>query len=292
MKGEFADMLGLQEQISARFADLSPQEQLAATYVVDHPTAPALMSLRKLSSAAGVSQYSVIRFFRKFGIESYETLRRLAREGIVTDPLSAIEKTRDAIATGAEGKSGRAGSMLGAQLNQVLNAIRAPDAAELDRLAAIFMRAKVNYIIGFKTSQALAQHFHYCGQHAHKNLLLVSGTSGYSIDQIAGIGSDDVAFALSFKPYARMTVRLCQYAKSRGARVVAMTDSKLSPLYTLADDVIFVPAEGPSYFNSIVGPTIVLERLLARMVTLDDPSASKRLKTYRTFSRFLDRPGH
>jgi DNA-binding MurR/RpiR family transcriptional regulator len=132
---------------------------------------------------------------------------------------------------------------------------------------------------------------HYCAQHAHKNMLYVSGISSYSVDQIAGIGAADVVFALSFKPYTQIVVRLCRYAKSRGARIVVMTDNKLSPLYRLADDSVFVAADGPSYFNSMVGPLIILERLLTRMHLLNDEGASARLKSHRALHRFLDKAG-
>ena len=120
-------------------------------------------------------------------------------------------------------------------------------------------------------------------------MLFISGSENYSIDQIAGIGSGDVLLALSFRPYAQLTIRLCQYAKSRGARIVALTDSKLSPLFRLADESVFVAADGPSYFNSMVGPTIILERLLVRMHRLNEEDAKSRLGTYRSLHKFLDR---
>jgi DNA-binding MurR/RpiR family transcriptional regulator len=276
----------LHEAIGEQFPILTAQEQLVGKFIVDNPTKVALLSMRKLAISSNVSSYTVIRFFKKFGFLKFDDLKALSASALTVDPVSTLQLTQKKIKSMPNIEPG---GMLATQLGLILSAINNPDAAELDRLAGILTRAKVNYVLGFRASQALAQHFHYCGQHAHKNMLFISGAESYAIDQIAGIGSGDVLVALSFKPYAQLTVRLCQFAKSRGARVVAFTDSKLSPLYRLADESVFVPADGPSYFNSMVAPTIVLERLLVRMHKLNDDQAASRLIAHRNLHKYLDR---
>ena len=281
-----ATLQDLHEIIAEQFPVLTTQEQLVAKFIVENPAKVALLSMRKLAALSNVSPYTVIRFFKKFGFAKFDNLKELSASALTVDPIATLQKAQQQ----AETKLGvEPGGMLATQLGLILSAINNPDANELDRLARILTRAKVNYVLGFRASQAMAQHFHYCGQHAHKNMLFISGAESYAIDQVAGIGSGDVMVALSFKPYAQLTVRLCQFAKSRGARVVAFTDSKLSPLFRLADESVFVPADGPSYFNSMVAPTIVLERLLVRMHKLNDDQAAHRLIAHRNLHKYLDR---
>lgn len=74
----------------------------------------------------------------------------------------------------------------------------------------------------------------------------------------------------------------------RGARVVCMTASKMSPIHNVADEQIFVPATGPQYFNSLVAPMVVIERLLTRMHTLDQENADRCLIDIRALRPFLD----
>jgi DNA-binding MurR/RpiR family transcriptional regulator len=276
----------LHEAIGEQFPILTAQEQLVGKFIVDNPTKVALLSMRKLAVLSNVSPYTVIRFFKKFGFAKFDDLKELSATALSVDPVATLKMVQAKMNATPNVEPG---GMLATQLGLILSAINNPDAAELDRLANILTRAKVNYVLGFRASQALAQHFHYCGQHAHKNMLFISGAESYAIDQIAGIGSGDVLMALSFKPYAQLTVRLCQFAKSKGARVVALTDSKLSPLFRLADESVFVPADGPSYFNSMVAPTIVLERLLVRMHRLNDDQAASRLIAHRNLHKYLDR---
>ncbi len=51
---------------------------------------------------------------------------------------------------------------------------------------------------------------------------------------------------MTVKPYARFTVQAAEFAVSRGAKLVAITDSELSPVANLAQIVILVRTEMPS----------------------------------------------
>ena len=270
-----------EKKLSDEFSSLTKQEQQFAKVIIENSSTIALKSMRELSRDAGVTSYTAIRFFKKMGFTKFDDLKDLARSELSDRNLSFFG---DHI---LENDSDR-NKMLATQLRLIMNVVENPGPDELDRLARIFIRAKINYVLGFRMSEPLARHFQTCAQTAHKNMLLISGIDGEAIDQFASIGSDDVCFALSFKPYTQVANRLCQFAKRRGARVICLTDSKMSPIHKIADERVFVPASGPLYFNSLVAPMIVLERLLTRMHTLDKENADRRLNEISALRRFLD----
>ena len=270
-----------EKQLADEFSSLTEQEQLFARLIMESSSTIALKSMRELAKDAGVTSYTAIRFFKKMGFEKFDDLKELARSELSDGNLSFFGD--EILQNDSDNKR-----MLATQLRLIMSVVENPDADELDRLAKIFIRSKINYVLGFRMSEPLARHFQTCAQTAHKNMLLISGVDGESIDQFASIGPGDVCFALSFKPYTQVAIRLCQFAKRRGARVVCLTDSKTSPIHKLADERIFVPASGPQYFNSLVAPMIVLERLLTRMHTLDQENADRRLNDISALRRFLD----
>ena len=68
------------------------------------------------------------------------------------------------------------------------------------------------------------------------NLVSVDTTSISEVfEQILRISADDVFIGLSFPRYSKRTVKAMQFAKDRGAKVIAITDSKVSPLTKMAD---------------------------------------------------------
>jgi DNA-binding MurR/RpiR family transcriptional regulator len=77
------------------------------------------------------------------------------------------------------------------------------------------------------------------------------------------IGPGDLLLAISVRPYTRQTLQAARYAGKRGARVVAVTDSEVSPLATLASETIIVGTETPSFFHTISPALAAIECLTA-----------------------------
>jgi DNA-binding MurR/RpiR family transcriptional regulator len=77
------------------------------------------------------------------------------------------------------------------------------------------------------------------------------------------IGRKDVLLAVTADPYVRETVETARYVKARGARVVAITDSDLSPLAAVADRVVLIGTESPSFFHTMTPAFAAVECLAA-----------------------------
>jgi DNA-binding MurR/RpiR family transcriptional regulator len=63
---------------------------------------------------------------------------------------------------------------------------------------------------------------------------LVDNVGSIAYEQIGFAGPRDVVFAISFSPYNSITPALAASARQRGAAVLAITDSPLSPMAPLS----------------------------------------------------------
>jgi DNA-binding MurR/RpiR family transcriptional regulator len=68
---------------------------------------------------------------------------------------------------------------------------------------------------------------------------------------------------VSVSPYTRLTLDGAGFARERGAAIVAVTDSVLSPLARMASDAIIVGTETPSFFHTMSPAFAVVECLAA-----------------------------
>ena len=68
---------------------------------------------------------------------------------------------------------------------------------------------------------------------------------------ISPAGPEDAALAISFAPYSPVTLALVEAARKRGAKIVAITDSVLSPLAALADRRLEVVESDFAAFRSL-----------------------------------------
>jgi DNA-binding MurR/RpiR family transcriptional regulator len=138
----------------------------------------------------------------------------------------------------------------------------------LDRLVAVaarLARARRIYCLGLRSSHAVAWHTHYVLTLISDRSILVDGIAGTGPDTLANATRQDVLLVASVLPYTRLTVELAEYAAGRGIPVVAVTDSEVAPIAQVAEHIIIVPTDSPSFFHAM-SPAFVVAEVLGAVV--------------------------
>lgn len=139
-----------------------------------------------------------------------------------------------------------------------------PDAIDRFTVAAdIIASADRVFCLGLRSSFSVAYIFHYVRSLFGANSVLVDGSGGSGVDVLRTISGADVLFVISVKPYVRHTIEAAKFAKARGTRVIALTDSEISPLASLADEIVLVRTETPSFFHTMAPAFAAVECLAA-----------------------------
>src|SRR5262249_35665335 len=94
---------------------------------------------------------------------------------------------------------------------------------------------------------------------------------------LAGLEPRDTLVAIDIRRYERSLVALSRAAGDRGAAIVAMTDSPLSPLVAGADETFFISAQGVGPFDSVTGGVALANLLCAGVAARLRQSAPARL---------------
>ena len=105
----------------------------------------------------------------------------------------------------------------------------------------------------------LAFYFQYIFEHV-VNIDTVSISEVF--EQTIQVGSEDVFIGMSFPRYSKRTITAMEYAKSQGATVIAITDSKTSPLIPLADEFLIAKSDMASFVDSLVAPLSLVNALI------------------------------
>jgi DNA-binding MurR/RpiR family transcriptional regulator len=120
---------------------------------------------------------------------------------------------------------------------------------------AVEMLSKTDcvWIVASRRSFPIAAYLEYALQHTDKRVLLIDSMVSMRMGQMHSVREGDVMMAISFHPYAEETLAVARDAVERGAKVIAITDSGLSPLAQLAH-VVLVVHENTTYgFRSLCG---------------------------------------
>lgn len=270
-------------RLQQELPNLRPALQQAAKFVLDHPQEIGLMAIRDAAARARVSPNTLVRLARLLGYQTYDHLRQPFREALKQGPHAISSQARWLQQLGqGENLAPLYAQMASACVSNLRQTFSDNDPGKLEQAARELAQARQAYVLGSRSAYSLAHSFFYVGRMAMPNLNLVPRQAGAPFDDLALVGSDDVVLALSYQPYARETLQACEYAKSRNARLIAITDSVGAPLAYLADYVFVVPTHSPQYFASAVAIMALLETMLAFVVA---QGGQETLNTIATFEK-------
>lgn len=253
-------------QLKSRFASLPPQIREAARWVIDHPVDVAVLSLREQARRSGIAPATLTRLAQRFGLKGYDEIRALYAEGLRERPATFRGRAEELLARRVSAGDAALAQDMFASLARHLNALSGPEAIR-QVVAAAEMIAAASRVFSFgqRSSFTVAFIFHYVRSLFGSHSILVDGPGATGRDVLRGIGRGDVMLAVTVEPYNRETVETAQYVKSRAARVVAITDSELSPLAAVADRCVLIRTETPSFFHTM-SPAFAVAECLAALV--------------------------
>jgi len=287
-----AALVGL---LKSGFEGLSPQLQEAARWVIDHPADVALLTTREQARRVGVAPATMTRLAQRIGLKGYDEIRKLYAEAVRRRPESFRARAEELLQRrDTEGDAALVHDVL-SSLAHHLQALTSAESIERFTAAAkLIAGAERVFCLGLRSSFAVAYIFHYVRSLFGASSVLVDGAGGTGVDLLRTIGSADVMLAISVKPYTRHTVHAARYSRARGVRIVAVTDSEMSPLAALAEETLIVRTETPSFFHTMAPAFAAVECLAALVAarrgsqTLAAIAASEKQLT--AFDTFMVRP--
>jgi DNA-binding MurR/RpiR family transcriptional regulator len=266
-------------RLRAGYERLSPQLREAARWVIDHPDDVALLSTREQAKRAGVTAATLTRLAQRLGLSGYDNVRKLYADAVRRRPDSYSGRAEELLLRrDREGDTALTQDIF-ASISQHLQSLSTP--ASIERLAAaadIIAKADRVFCLGLRSAFSIAYIFHYVRSLFGSNSVLVDGAGASGIDVLRGINKGDILLAISVKRYVRHTLDAAKYAKARGARIVAITDSELSPLSMLADETVIVQTETPSFFHTMAPAFTAVECLAALVAARHGPTALATLE--------------
>ncbi|HXN68926.1 MAG TPA: MurR/RpiR family transcriptional regulator [Bradyrhizobium sp.] len=251
-------------EMTAGFDELSPQLKEAARWVIDHPADVALLTMREQARRAGIPPATLTRLAQRFKLKGYDEIRRLSAEAVRERPDSYRGRAEELLQRrDSEGDAALIQDIF-SSLSRHLRELSKPAVVDRFRAAAdIIAKSRRVFCLGLRSTFSVAYSFHYARALFGAESVLVDGPGGIATDALRTIGPADVLLAISVKPYTRQTLQAVRYADKRGARVIAVTDSEVSPLAMLARETLVVGTETPSFFHTMAPAFAAIECLTA-----------------------------
>ena len=239
---------------------LSKGQKRIAAYILSDYDKAAFMTASKLGGLVGVSESTVVRFAALLGYDGYPAMQKALQE-MVRSKLTSIQRIQ--ASNDRLFSSDVVASVLQTDMEKIRIAIEELDRSVFNTVVDKLLAARHIYILGVRSSSFLAGYLHFYLHLIFENVTLVtSNSAGDILESILRIGPGDVLVGISFPRYSKSTVKGVQFAHDRGADVVAITDSDVSPLYPLASAVLMARSDMISFVDSLVAPFSLLNALI------------------------------
>lgn len=262
------DIDQLRAAIVARHDSLSPRLKQVAAYVLDHPNDMGLETLAVIAKRCGVQASTIVRFAKAFGYEGASQMQRLFRDELINSAPSPsyAERIRQFKRQSGDGRALTSHELMREFANSNIIALEhlqeTIDGRALERAVDLMEQASAVYLVGLRRSFPVAAYMAYALRHVDKPVHLIDGLAGMLVEQSSMISGDDLLFAISFHPYARETGDIVVAAKAVGARIIAISDSQLSPVSREADISFDIRDAEVRQFRSLTGSLCLAQTLV------------------------------
>ena len=243
----------------------SKGQKRIALYIEEHYDKAAFMTASKLGETVGVSESTVVRFATELGYDGYPKLQKAMQE-MIRNKLTSVQRIE--VTSGRIGDGNVLDSVLNQDIEKSRRTIEETSHEDFARAVDEICAAKRIYIFGVRSTGAIASFLAYYFELIFdNNVILINTTSPSSTyEHIFRITEEDVMIGISFPRYSSTAIEAMNFARSRGAHAVAITDSMASPLVQSADSILIARSDMASIVDSLVAPLSLINALIVATV--------------------------
>lgn len=266
----------LLKEIKDRMPTFSKGQKLISVYILDNYDKAAYMTAAKLGAIVNVSESTVVRFAIELGFDGYPEFQHSLQE-IVRTKLTSFQRIE--VTNNIIGDGDVLTKVLLADSDKIRHTLEDIDRAAFEKAVDEIVSARRIYVVGVRSSSALASFLgHSLGQIFDEVKILEPTSGSEMFEQILNIGEDDVIIAISFPRYSKKIINAVDYAKHRGASVIAITDSAMSPIAQGASQVLLARSDMASFVDSLVAPLSIINAIIVAVSRAKQDELTERLR--------------
>ncbi|SEF46579.1 MurR/RpiR family transcriptional regulator [Bosea lathyri] len=269
----------LANRIARVYPSLSNGHRKAADFVLQNPLDTATMTIEGLAAKSGTSTATVTRFVRALGYRSYGDFR-VSLSAALKFAMAPVESF-----AGARAVAGSVFSTMTIALKDEAanldDALSMMDEETVNRAVAALLKARRIFIVGSGASHHIAAFLEDgLALYLEADVVFAASRGGpeRAIRHMLSASPDDLVVAISMPRYSRTTLDLGNFARKRGAPLLAITDAPSSPLAAIADMTLFAPARNRFLPNSPTAAFAVADALITTLAR-ERPDAVEALQS-------------
>jgi DNA-binding MurR/RpiR family transcriptional regulator len=258
--------------IASHAEQLTAAERRAADVVLTRPELVAFGTVAELAAHARTSGATVVRLAAKLGYDGFSALQDQVQKDLGRRLRPAAERIRQPALDDVVGRT------TNVELDNVQATLERVDAEAFTGAATALsdVRHRV-FVLSGEASRGIGVLLVHELSMLRDGVVELVGSEVAVLRQLALAESGDTCIVLDHRRYERWVVGAVRHAADRGLRIIALSDSALSPLAQVADVSFVVSATGAGPFDSHVGALALVNALITAVADGRKAHATDRL---------------
>ncbi|HLS23640.1 MAG TPA: MurR/RpiR family transcriptional regulator [Pseudogracilibacillus sp.] len=263
--------------INEKRPEMSKSQHIIADYILENPHSIPFLTGAKLAELTGVSEATIVRFATFLGFKGYNEMQQQLAQ-TVERRLNTVERLAMSRSEYTETEK-----VIYDHFNEDIKNIQSTmeqlNIDDFERAAQYILDAKRIYIIANRSAFSLGTFLQYYFNIIFDKSELIHTTES-AFDHIHDVNEDDVVVGISYARYTKSTLDVVNYAKDKGAKIIALTDNFTSPITAYANISLFASSNMKSFLDSFVAPLSVINTLIAYIGNKQQEETEKRLESF------------
>ena len=264
-------------KMNEQYQKMSRGNKAIVRYITDNSNSAAFLTAARLGKAVGVSESTVVRFAMSLGYDGYPEFQK-ALEEIVKGKLSSIGRVGTKYAKSSQSEI--ISSVLGSDIEKITDTLEMLDPVAFESAVNIITNSEHIYVLGLRSCSPLAGFLSFYLNMMLSNVIHVQTTSISEIfEQMMRINEKDCLIGISFPRYSMRTLKTMEFANSRKAGLISITDSLTSPMTMYSSCNLLCRSDQISIVDSLVAPLSLINALVVAICIKCQESTIRELDT-------------
>ena len=249
--------------IDMHFPKMSKGHKSIANYIKENYNEAVFMTAAKIGEELGISESTVVRFATRIGYKGFPEFQE-ALATWVKDQLNTVSKV--GAKYGNSSQSEIILSVLGGDVEKIQDTMNNIDAESFEQAVDTILNARTVYVIGLRSCEPLADFLCFYLNMIRGNVVLIRTTSvSETFEQMIRVNEKDCVIGISFPRYSMRTLKCMEFARDRNAKIIALTDTRYSPMCMYSVCNLFARSDMVSIVDSLVAPLSVINALVVAL---------------------------
>jgi len=267
------------ERIKERGDSLSPKQAQLAKYLINNYKTAAFQTIAQIARESNVSEATVVRLAMFLGYSGFpEMLDDL--QAVVRHELQAFETIRRTYRGDQLKKLNILETVVNNDQRNINRLFESVTIRDIEAVVDTICASDRIFVIGSYSSGYLAQYFGYNLAKVKKNVVTLSRDSTDAFNFYLSCDHKTAAFIFSFPRYPRKMQLLGEAFRNKDATVIGITDSILSPLKAVSNQLLVIPQQYTSFTDPGCSIMLLLQAILMEYVSRNSEEVECSLEQF------------